>query len=75
MTIVGHSDETLEIAIHNARLEAKKEFGDRVGRSANEVWKYWIRNELNHERRPPMLAPDELIDEVRQDLEREKPGV
>jgi hypothetical protein len=79
MPIIGHSDEALEIATYNARLDAerktKKEYADRVGRSANEVWQLWIRNELLHEHKPPAFAPDELIDEVRQDLEREKPGV
>lgn len=57
------------------KLAGKKKYADRAGRRASHIWSLWCRSNLRAGRKPPLLCPSDIIDEVRADLARERPGL
>lgn len=54
-------------------LAAARRQGEREGE--RRVWKMWCRRNLIRGQKPPMFCPNDVIDEVRADLHRERAGL
>jgi hypothetical protein len=77
--IFGYSQHDIDAAYARGRKrgnrEGKREASDKYGHDANRVWWKWCYSELMAGNRPPMMCPPEIVDQVREKIRRDRPGV
>lgn len=75
MGFLGYSRAELDAAYERGRREGRSSATDNVGRDTRTVWWLSAYHVMLRGGRPPMLCPDDIVDDVRAALERQKPVV